>query len=117
MPAITIDEKVYVPLIFGTIIDEYENHAPQGYVSIILNGIEYKFYQDGRVIRHLAGEEKVIAEAIEYKIINQYGGGNRFIELDTLCKIMQLMYQYDEENNTYNVSYNHMLILDNYAIT
>ena len=113
MPAITINEKVYVPLLIGTIIDTYENHAPIGYVSIIVNGIEYKFYQDGKISRYFAGEDTVIAENMEYEIIYQYGGGNRFIDINTLCDILQLMYQYDEENDTYKVSYNHMLILDN----
>ena len=113
MPAITVNEKVYVPLLIGTIIDTYENHNPQGYVSIILNGVEYRFHQDGRVSRFFAGKDTVIAENVEYEVIYQYGGGNRFIELEALCNMMQLMYQYDDEQNTYRVSYNHMLILDN----
>jgi hypothetical protein len=112
MPAVTIEGKVYVPLLIGTIIDTYENHAPQGYVSIIMNAFEYRFYQDGRVTRVFANNETTIAEDIEYQVIYQYGGGNRFIELDTLCNIMQLMYQYDEEQNTYMVSYNHLLIME-----
>ena len=113
MPAINLDGKIYVPLLLGTIIDTYENHAPQGYVSIILNGFEYKFYRDGRVVRSVGDNDVLIAENVEYKVVSQYGGANRFIELDTLCELMQLMYQYDDEQNTYKVSYNHILILEN----
>ena len=117
MPAITIDEEVYVPLLFGTIIEKYENHAPQGYVSIINEGVEFKFYRDGRIVRSIGDNETLVAENIEYQIISQYGGVNRFISLETLCDIMQLMYQYDEDQNTYKVSYNHILILEGQEIT